>query len=271
MRAWLVVASLLGVACGGGERPPPKPTAVIVPTAAEPDEPERTAEGAGPTRAGPASSIEACARELRRALDLQVEPEERSLYDQAFAQEDRGELSDARKSYFLLIQNHPRSRLIPLAYLAFGELFAKDSASDPSKWDLARASYGEVLKYPPPDNVSFAYASLRFADTRREQDPQEALGQYKKALEATARYPSLPCSDAVRQGAEQGLLGSYVQVGQPEKAWAFLRATAGEGRARALLSELAARYRTAGKVAEACAAARGAGAEGADLARSVCP
>jgi predicted Zn-dependent protease len=271
MRAGWLIASVVFSACGGAARPAPKPTAVVVPTAAEADDPARTEQPPTAARAPAATSLEACVRELRQARELTVAPEERALYDRALAHEESSELSEARKSYFSLIQNHPSSRLIPLAYLAFGELFARDSAADPSKWDLARAAYGEVVKYPPPDNLSFAYASLRVADTRRAHDPSAALAQYKRALDASARYPTLPCSEAVRQSAERGLIDSYLSVGQPERAWGFLRAAAGDARARTLLRELALRYQQAGKTADACAVARGAGGDGAELARAVCP
>lgn len=271
MRAGWFIVSVVCSACGGATRPAPKPTAVVVPTAEEADEPARVERPLAAARAPAATSLEACAGELRQARELSVAPEERALYDRALAHEESSELAEARKSYYLLIRDHPRSRLIPLAYLAFGELFAKDSVADPSKWDLARVAYAEVLKYPPPDNVSFAYAALRVADTRRVHDPGEALAQYKNALEVAARYPTLPCSEVVRQSAEGGLIDSYVSVGHPGRAWGFLRAAAGDARARTLLRALALRYQQAGKPADACAVARGAGGEGAELARAVCP
>ena len=72
-----------------------------------------------------------------------------------------GNLPKARRAYFELIKTSPQSKLIPLAYFAFGEMFYAEAANDPSKDDLALQAYAEVLKYPPPGNVVYAEAQRR--------------------------------------------------------------------------------------------------------------
>lgn len=218
-------------------------------------------------------SLADCVERLRRAEDLPEEGEDRSFYDQAFAAEKLGELTAARKGYYQLVQNYPRSRRIPLAYLAFGELFAREAGSDPAKWDLAQSAFNEVAKYPPPDNTSYAYALLRLGDTQRERDDQRALGYYLKALQAGQKYPDLPCRDSVSRGARERLVDSYVRVGRPDRAWNFFRASVDAPDARAMLVELAERYRRAGKSSEVCAIALGAGSDpvASQIAGSSCP
>jgi tetratricopeptide (TPR) repeat protein len=64
--------------------------------------------------------------------------------------ERAGDLSNARRSYYDLIKNSPSSKYVPYAYFAFGETFLHEAKGDPSKWDLAKQSYMEVMKFPSP-------------------------------------------------------------------------------------------------------------------------
>ena len=70
--------------------------------------------------------------------------------------EHNGDGASARKMYFELIQKRPNSKYIPYAYFGFGELFRREGAQDAFKFDLARQSYNEVLKYPQSDIRPFA-------------------------------------------------------------------------------------------------------------------
>jgi tetratricopeptide (TPR) repeat protein len=82
-------------------------------------------------------------------------------YYRGLESEMRGDLRRARSSYYDLIKNRPNSKLVPLAYFAFGEMFFAEGISDPSKYDLAEQAYKEVLKYPPPANFIYAEAKQR--------------------------------------------------------------------------------------------------------------
>lgn len=75
-----------------------------------------------------------------------------------------GNLPKARRAYFELIRTSPQSKLIPLAYFAFGEMFNAEAVSDPSKNDLAIAAYTEVLKYPPSGNPVYDDAQRRMGE-----------------------------------------------------------------------------------------------------------
>src|ERR1700742_3738156 len=83
------------------------------------------------------------------------------LYYLAYEYEQAGDLDNARKVYYELIQTAPKSKYIPNAYLAFGELFFQDAMADPSKWALAAEAYKQVQKYPPPDNKVYGYSHYK--------------------------------------------------------------------------------------------------------------
>ncbi|MEA2747901.1 MAG: hypothetical protein QOI41_2044 [Myxococcales bacterium] len=95
--------------------------------------------------------------------DVQVDE---AYYYAGLEQEMLGNLRDARKSYYELIKSSPQSKLIPLAYFAFGEMFFAEAANDPSKDDLALQAYAEVLKYPPANNAVYADAKRRIAEVK---------------------------------------------------------------------------------------------------------
>ena len=61
-----------------------------------------------------------------------------------------GDMNNARRTYYELIKNAPSSKYVPYAYFAFGELFFHEAKMDPSKWDLAKQAYMEVMKFPSP-------------------------------------------------------------------------------------------------------------------------
>lgn len=77
-----------------------------------------------------------------------------------------GDLRNARRAYYELIKTSPQSKLVPLAYFAFGEMFFNEAATDPSKDQLALKAYAEVLKYPPPNNVVYADAQRRVSEVK---------------------------------------------------------------------------------------------------------
>lgn len=74
-----------------------------------------------------------------------------------------GDLTAARKAYFQLISKAPASKLVPLAYFAFGEMFFAEAQTDASKIDLANQAFKEVLKYPPQTNPVYVEAQHRLA------------------------------------------------------------------------------------------------------------
>lgn len=84
-------------------------------------------------------------------------------YNQGLAFEQAQKTMDARKSFYELIKTRPDSKFIGCAYFAFGEMFHEETKSDPSKADLAKQAYLEVIKFPAPANSCFKLAKDRLA------------------------------------------------------------------------------------------------------------
>jgi tetratricopeptide (TPR) repeat protein len=254
-----VALALTFVGCGGPPPAQPARQEVVVPEETAP--PEEDGPGSpdtstpSPSRSG--GDLDACVRGLRDGEGVS-NTEGRSFYDGGLAAERAGDLMTARKSYFELIQKHPKSGLMPLAYLAFGEIFRAEAQSDPSKLALAQAAYAEVTKYPPPDNTAYAYAWLRSGDVQEKTDGAAALNAYKKAIEAGQLFPNLPCGQVIAGEAKGKLAGVYSEFGQPNKAYLFFKTIAGEAGAANMMSQLLATYSRQKKSQEACEAARSA-------------
>jgi hypothetical protein len=93
------------------------------------------------------------------------------LYYLALEAERAGQLDRARKAYLELLQSHPGSRHVPGAYVAFGEMFLVEAASDPSKLPLAEQSYAEAAKYPDSPVVGFARDRLAEVRAKLQTTP----------------------------------------------------------------------------------------------------
>lgn len=156
------------------------------------------------------------------------------LYFLGLEYEISGDQVNARKTYFELIQKVPQSKYIPATYLAFGEMFLKESSADPSKLDLARQAYSEVIKYPPPENRAFAYANYQLGVVYAKQagasgsDHAKAMSHFKRAIETTAQYSTLPRASLVAASARKDLIRSFAAAGRPDRAWDFFRPLGGD-------------------------------------------
>ncbi len=274
LRASLLLAAALA-GCGGAppapSRPAPDPIEVPPPSQDAEETDVGVVEESG-ARAATAASLVSCIEALRRAPDVEAEAADAERYERGYLHEQRGELTEARRAYFELVQHGPKSRLVPLAYLAFAELFAADAASDPSKWELARAAYREVSKYPAPGNPAWTYAMLRSADVERATSKhQEALAGYVKVVTEVRRRPGQPCSEALAAEARRGAVLAYAEVGRPERAHQVFHHADPET-SDAWLADLVDELMRRGSTREACAAARAA-PESARAARErvVCP
>lgn len=247
MLSWVLMAS-----CGAAAPAPAVEKPVV--TVAPPAEDASDESGDAPPEAAPSrrADLDECVALLRSASDLPSAPEERDLYAAALDAERRGDLTEARRTYFELIQNYPRSRFVPLTYLAFGEQFREEAAKDPSKAQLAIQAMREVLKYPPADNPVFAYAALRIAELE-EDEGSRALADYKRAIEAADKSA---CGEAISDLARAGVVTTYVTVGRPTAAWSFFRNIApDDDTAAAMIVSLMDAYESSGMPAKACEAA----------------
>lgn len=152
------------------------------------------------------------------------------LYYLAYEYEQGNDYTNARKVYYELIQNVPQSKYIPNAYLAFGELFFNEAQGDPSKWDLAAASYREVVKYPAPDNKVFGYAHYKLAYVHwNKGEFARALDEFKKTIDYGTQFASLPNAAPLAVSARRDIVPVYALAGKPEGAFNFFRAISGDG------------------------------------------
>lgn len=254
----VLLGAVLSSACGPGTPAPvgsAQTTTVEVPVTNEQPEVATGPEVAsGPTV--PVEGLAACVADLRAARDVEASDEARSAYDTALAAERRGDLASARRAYFELVQRQPSSKLIPLAYLAFGEMFAAEAETDPAKWEIAKQAYLEVLKYPAPDNPVWVYAQLRRGDALRPGRDPGAIDSYSRVLAGLAAQPDARCAAEIRSRARAGLIEVFAEVGAPDKAFGFFRVKLGDADGRAAMRELVEVLRKAGRAKEACEAAR---------------
>jgi hypothetical protein len=106
----------------------PQPAAQLTPSATQ--TPASSAECNAPNP----SDLDACVLYLRSCLDAPVplNDEGRELCATAARFERSGDARSARRTYFTLIAQRPRSGYVPSAYLAFGELFFAEARTQPA-------------------------------------------------------------------------------------------------------------------------------------------
>ncbi|HEY6728437.1 MAG TPA: tetratricopeptide repeat protein [Polyangiaceae bacterium] len=151
------------------------------------------------------------------------------LYYLAYEYEQAGDLANARKTYYELIEKAPKSEYIPNAYLAFGELFFQEAQGDPSKWDLAGAAYREVVKYPAPKNKVYGYARYKLAYVHwNKGEYAEALNEFKKVIEYGTTHGNLPNAKQLAKSARRDLIPVYAISGAPNKAYNFFKPLSGD-------------------------------------------
>jgi tetratricopeptide (TPR) repeat protein len=161
-----------------------------------------------------------------------------------------GNVRLARRLLYDLIRRFPRSKFVPDAYLAFGELFYAEAHTEPSAWSLAEKAYIEVTKYPPPANRMYAYARYKLAYVYIN------TGDYRRALSELKRVVSLDAGDLTsRDGtplsnsAQDAFVSVFAAIGVPRRAREFFQSAVGGGddadeRTRGLLTKLARVYIT---------------------------
>ena len=77
----------------------------------------------------------------------------------------RRDIVGARKQYFILVENHPKSAFVPLAYLGFALLYADDASQDKTKWPFAEMSAEKALE--PKGNPATPEALFLIARAQR--------------------------------------------------------------------------------------------------------
>jgi hypothetical protein len=129
-----------------------------------------------------------------------------------------GDSAEARKAYFILIQKYPTSHCVPLAYLAFAEIFFDEAERDPSKWELAAQAYAQVTKYPPPDDRVYGYALYKLAHVYwREGDLTKVRDAFLKAIDFAAVFPTIPRATRLGEVARRDM-GTLLKSSPPATA-----------------------------------------------------
>ncbi len=151
------------------------------------------------------------------------------LYYLAYEYEQAGDLQNARKTYFDLIEKAPKSAYVPNAYLAFGELFFQEATADPSKWALAEAAYLEVMKHPPPKNKLWGYARYKLAYVYWNQGfYKQALEQFKEVIKYGTTYSDLPNAAQLAKSARKDLIPVYAASEKPDRAYQTFKPLSGD-------------------------------------------
>ncbi len=151
------------------------------------------------------------------------------LYYLAYEYEQAGDLENARSAYLELTENWKKSRFVPNAFLAFGELYFQEAQGDPSKWPFAQNFYKEVLKYDPPENKLWGYAAYKQAYVFWNQgDYATAIEQFKKVIEFGGKFPQLPNAKSLASSARRDIIPVYALKGDPAKAHDFFRPLSGD-------------------------------------------
>ncbi len=156
-------------------------------------------------------------------------PKDEQLFRDGVAAERGGNSEQARKRYLSITQNHKRSRFVPMVYLRFGELFAAQGRVSPNYYDMAVRSFREVLKYSPPDNVGYFYASWQLGILKQAMGGHaQALSDFKRAAEGASSHPKAHCMSSIARRARRQSIKSYAEVGQPRMAFRFFRLMSGD-------------------------------------------
>jgi tetratricopeptide (TPR) repeat protein len=175
------------------------------------------------------------------------------LYALGKLYERRGDLGNARKTYFDLIRTRPDSGYMPNAYAAFADMFLGEAPSDPSKLSLASQAYMEALKYPPPTNAVYGYAWYKLGQTyAQKSDDAKAMNAFGRAIDYGTQYSTLPGATRIADAARDDLVFVYAKAGKPEAAYNYFRRVAADDtRTIGLVFKLGGAYYDNGKYADA--------------------
>ncbi len=106
----------------------------------------------------------------------------------------RRNVVSARKQYFVLVENHPNSAFVPLAYLGFALLFADEARRDNAKWSFVEMSAQKALE--PQGNPATPEALLLIARAQRgtgkNSEFAETLGRLRKEFPTSAAAKRKP-------------------------------------------------------------------------------
>lgn len=151
------------------------------------------------------------------------------FYFLAYEHEQAQHLDKARDAYLKLVTNHPKSKYLPHAFLAFGELFFNQAQGDPSKWKPAEQAYDKVKGFAAPGNKLWGYATYKLGYVYWNQGEfKKALGEFKQVIDFGKRFSDLPNAQGLTKAARRDLIPVYALAGQPRQAHDFFKPLSGD-------------------------------------------
>jgi tetratricopeptide (TPR) repeat protein len=151
------------------------------------------------------------------------------LYYLAYEYEQAGDFDRARKAYLELTEKFKKSRFVPNAYLAFGELYFNEAQGDPTKWPVAANFYTEVLKYPAPENKLWGYAAYKLGYVHWNMgEYAKAIDKFKEVIDFGQNNPQLPNAPGLAKSARRDIVPVYALAGKPDQAYGFFKPISGD-------------------------------------------
>jgi TolA-binding protein len=159
--------------------------------------------------------------------------------------------AQAREFFHRLIKDHPTSKYIPDAYLAFGE-----HAFDEGRMEEARRFYDKVAEFPKSSLYPYAVYKQGWCEVN--------LGDYKQALQIFVGVVRIARDRGERGGkldsagaalevlgreAKKDVAKAYAHVGDPDRAWPFFQRVGGSY-APKMMEALAELYWEQGEAAD---------------------
>ncbi len=125
-----------------------------------------------------------------------------AMFSLAHEYELGGDLANARRVYYQLLQVAPSSRFVPFVYVDFGDIFFDEAEQEPEKWALARAAYRRALEFPASANRAYGYAWYKLAWVEENQGARdEALRDFDKAIAFATDYAAVPGAGKLGEAA----------------------------------------------------------------------
>jgi tetratricopeptide (TPR) repeat protein len=149
---------------------------------------------------------------------------------------------EAREQLHRLLEEHPTSRYVADAYLAFAEL-----AFDQGDINAALAFYEKVAQFPRASVYPYAVYKSGWCQLDLGE-PAEALASFVAVVRLAGEARGTALEPLARE-ARKDLVRAYARVGGPDRAWDFFRRTGGASAPR-MLEALAELYFEQGQAAD---------------------
>jgi tetratricopeptide (TPR) repeat protein len=149
--------------------------------------------------------------------------------------------SEARELLLRLLKDHPTSRYVPDAYLAFADFYF-----DAGQMDAALKFYEKVAEFPKANIYAYAVYKKGWCQLNLGA-PRDALETFV-AVVRMARGGGAQ-TRALEKEARKDIVKVYARVGGPDKAWEFFVRTGGADAPR-MLQALAELYFGQGQFAD---------------------